>query len=889
MSQKLLLVDGQAFCYRAFFAIRELSNSKGEPTNAIYGFFTMFRKVLQEEKPEYVAVCFDRKEPTFRHQKFERYKAHRKPMPDPLVEQIPHIKELVNAYGVKTFEMAGYEADDLIGTFTKKASKAKMDVVIATSDKDMFQLVTDHVKIYHPHKEKVLGEDEVSEIYSGLKPNQVVEVLGLMGDASDGIPGVPGVGEKTAVSLVKEYGSVDGVYERLEEVKGSLKLKLKENEQLARDSRYLALIDSEVPIKFDLDDLVLGKPNEEKLSELFKRFEFRTLLKELTPTGETGTEKRRYHTILKETELKELVLRLQKSKGFALDTETTSTDPMRAHLVGVSVSLKPYEAYYIPVSSKYHQGEGLPLESVLEELRPVIEDSEIEKWGQNIKYDYLVFKRSGIRIEGALFDTMVASYLINPIKLNHNLDDISFEYLGVKKISVTNLLGEGRKQITMDLVPLEKVSEYASEDADCVCRLVEPLKKLLHVHKLEKVFYEIEMPLLLVLAEMEQNGVQLDLKLLKELSDKTGDDLAGLTKKIYQEAGEEFNINSTKQLADILFNKLKLPVIKRTKTGYSTDVGVLEKLAQTYDLPRLLLEFREKSKLKSTYLDAFPDLVNPETGFIHTSFNQTITSTGRLSSSDPNLQNIPIRTDTGREIRRAFVARGKNRFVLSADYSQIELRVLAHLSEDVNLTKAFKEDKDIHAFTATLLYGVLEKDVTREMRNVAKTINFSIVYGVSAFGLAQSLKISMSEAQAFIDSYFSRYERIKKYLDTQKAEAHEKNCLVTMFGRRSLFPEINSSNQMARQFAERAAINAPIQGSAADLIKIAMIRIQKRLTEEKMKTLMVIQVHDELVFDVAEGELEDAKKLVRIEMEGAAKLKVPLKVDIAHGKSWFKS
>jgi DNA polymerase-1 len=517
-----------------------------------------------------------------------------------------------------------------------------------------------------------------------------------------------------------------------------------------------------------------------------------------------------------------------------------------------------------------------------------LENPEIEKIGQNIKYDLIVLHRHGIELKGIAFDTMIASYLINPIKLNHNLDDIAFEHLGVKKISVTDLLGSGRNQITMDQVPLARVSEYAAEDADCVLRLREPLEKLLHVHQLEALFSEIEMPLVEVLARMEMNGVALDLKLLKTLSHRSQDDLDRLSKSIFREAGEEFNINSTKQLADILFTKLKLPVIKRTKTGYSTDVSVLEKLALSYELPKLLLEYREKSKLKSTYLDAFPNIIHPETGFIHTSFNQTTTSTGRLSSSEPNLQNIPIRTEAGREIRRAFIARGKARKIVSADYSQIELRVLAHFSEDANLCRAFQEDADIHVYTATLLYGTSPHDVTRQMRGVAKTINFSIVYGVSAFGLAQELKISVPEAQTFIDSYFSRYPRVKEFLESQKVKAREQGFLTTLFGRRSYFPDIQSANPNLKQFSERAAINAPIQGSAADLIKKAMIMIDRDLGERRMKSLMVIQVHDELVFDAAESELEALTRLVKRHMEGAAKLRVPLKVDVTTGDSWFK-
>ncbi|MBI1977317.1 MAG: DNA polymerase I, partial [Candidatus Omnitrophica bacterium] len=491
-------------------------------------------------------------------------------------------------------------------------------------------------------------------------------------------------------------------------------------------------------------------------------------------------------------------------------------------------------------------------------------------------------------LKGIAFDTMIASYLINPLKLNHNLDDITFEYLGIKKIPTSDLIGSGKKQILMDQVPLEKISEYACEDADCVMRLVEPLEKLLEVHQLTELFERLEMPLLEVLAKMEMNGVQIDREFLKSLSKELGRDLGELTQHIYKEAGEEFNINSTKQLADILFTKLKLPVIKRTKTGYSTDADVLERLAQSYELPKRLLEYREKTKLQSTYVDALPDLIHPETKLIHTSFNQTTTSTGRLSSSDPNLQNIPIKTEIGREIRRAFVPRGSGRKIVSADYSQVELRVLAHFSEDPKLVQAFQEGLDVHQFTATLLYNVRPEDVTRQMRNVAKTINFSIVYGVSAFGLAQSLETSVSEAQTFIDSYFERYAKVKEYLKVQKEEARTHGFLKTILGRRSYFPEISSHNPMRRQFAERAAINAPIQGSAADIIKLAMIEIQKELGENQLKSLMILQVHDELVFDTISSELEKLQVLVREKMEGAYSLRVPLKVDITVGTSWYK-
>ncbi len=889
MKGQLLLIDGQSFCYRAFYAIRELANSKGEPTNAIYGFITMLRKLLRDEKPDYLAVCFDRKEPTFRRKRYEAYKAHRKPMPDELIEQMPHIKEFVHAHRIPIFEQAGYEADDLLGTIAKKAEKNGFDVLIVTGDKDALQLVDDHVKIFNTYKEEVLDRKSVEERFGGLGPERVVDVMSLAGDASDNIPGVPGIGEKTAVELILEHGSLEELYQHLDDVRSAARRKtLKENEQIARLSKDLATIDCYVPLEIDFEKMKVKSPDEERLRELFKHFEFRSFLKELTPSSETGEEERKYHLITTKEALEQLVRKLAKVKSIAVDTETTSPEPTQAHIVGVSFSMKSKEAYYIPVSSEHHEGRGIEWSKVQKTIAPILENEQISKYGQNIKYDLIVLKRHGIELRGNMFDTMVASYLINPLKLNHNLDDIAFEYLGIKKIDIESLIGSGKKEISMDQVPLEQISEYACEDADCVFRLVEPLQKLLKVHQLAELFEQLEMPLVRVLAQMEMNGVAIDKELLGELSEKLGRDLDRLTKEIYREAGEEFNINSTKQLSDILFTKLKLPIIKRTKTGYSTDADVLERLAQSYELPKRLLEYREKAKLKSTYMDALPDLIHPETKVIHTSFNQTTTSTGRLSSSEPNLQNIPIRTEVGRQIRRAFVPRAAGRKILSADYSQVELRVLAHFSGDPNLIQAFQEGLDIHQFTATLLYNTTPEHVTREMRNAAKTINFSIVYGVSAFGLAQSLGISVSEAQAFIDSYFARYSKVSQYLEAQKEEARRHGFLKTILGRRSYFPDINSHNVNRRQFAERAAINAPVQGSAADIIKLAMIEIQKELERKSFKSLMILQVHDELVFDALANELGELGPLVRAKMEGAYSLRVPLKVDVTVGASWYK-
>lgn len=898
---RFFLIDGNSFCYRAYYAIggpgrgrgtSSLSTSRGEPTNAVYGFVTMLRKLLNEEKPEYLAICFDRKEPTFRHERYKDYKAHRKPMPEELVEQIPIIKDFTRAYRIALFELPGYEADDLLGTLARRGEKEGLEVFIVTGDKDALQLVDETVRVYNTHKEGLIYDREkVVERFDGLGPEKVVEVMALMGDASDNIPGVPGVGEKTAIRLIREFGSVEDLYKKIDRLKTkALAETLRENEQIALLSRDLAQIDVNVPLEVDWDQIRMKPPDEERLAELFRHYEFRSLLKELTPTGEASSESRSYHCVQDEEGLASLAAQLENMEYFSFDTETTASDPMRAYLVGMSFSWKPFQAYYVPLASENHSGKGIPIERALKKLRPILEDPRRAKVGQNIKYDAIVLKRHGVDLLGISFDTMIASYLSNPLKLNHNLDDISFEYLGVRKIEIQSLLGRDGKEKpgTMDHVPLEKITDYACEDADCVFRLVPILKARLEEHGLLPLFEKVELPLSYVLARMEMNGVKIDLKFLKNLSEKLAGDLERLTGEIHRQAGEAFNINYTKQLAEILFVKMKLPVIKRTKTGYSTDVGVLEKLAETHEFPRLLLEYREKAKLKSTYFDALPEMVNPETGFIHTSFHQTTTATGRLSSSEPNLQNIPIKTETGREIRKTFIPRAKNRKILSADYSQIELRILAHLSEDEHLIRAFQEDRDIHAFTATLLYGVPEAEVNRQMRNAAKTINFSIIYGKTAFGLSQDLKISISEADEFIEAYFRRYPRVRAYLESQKEKARTEGFLTTLLGRRSYFPEIHSKNIQLRNFSERAAINAPIQGSAADLIKLAMISIQRELERGAFKSLMIIQVHDELVFDIPTDEKTAVSHLIRREMEGAASLKVPLKVKLSVGETWFR-
>ena len=890
--EKLFLIDGHSFCYRAFYAVPFLTNSKGEPTNAIYGFAAILRKIVQEYRPHAMAVCFDRKEATFRHKSYEQYKAHRKPMPEDLQNQIEPIKEFCKVSNYLVFEKAGYEADDLIGTIAKKGEEKGYEVFMVTGDKDALQLVNQNIKALNPHKEGLIYDTEkTKERFSGLGPEKIIDVMALMGDASDNIPGVPGIGEKTAVKLIQNFNSVEELFKNIDKIKSEKQKKLLEdNKEKALLSKELAKIDTSVPVEIDWEKLKMGHPKKDKFIDFCKRYELRTLLKEAIVNENKNEEKREYVLIDDKNKWLEFIKKIGEAKTISVDTETTSSDAIKAELVGLSFSWEPLKAYYVPVANISEHKRGIEKKEIIEKIKPILENSNIQKYGQNIKYDGTILNKEGIDLRGISFDTMIASYLINPIKRNHNLDDISMEYLSVKKISIEDLVGKGKNQKSMTEVPIERITEYAAEDADCVFRLVPILREKLKELKLTELFEKTELPLAEVLMKMEMNGVALDTDLLKELSDKTEKAIVSLEKKIYTEAGESFNIGSPKQLAEILFVKKKLPPLKKNKTGYSTDASVLEKLSVSYDLPKMVLEYREKAKLKSTYLDALPEMINSRTGFVHTSYHQATTDTGRLSSSEPNLQNIPIRTEEGRLIRKAFIPRNKKKNrILSADYSQIELRILAHFSEDNNLTKAFEEDKDVHSFTATLLYGAKEKDVTRQMRHLAKTINFSVVYGKTSFGLSGDLGISIAEADDFIKNYFKRYSGVSCFLEKQKERARKDGYLTTLLGRRSYFPNIHSKNVQIRQYSERAAINAPIQGSAADLIKLAMISIQNRIEKENKKSLMTMQVHDELVFDVPLEEVDFMKSLVREEMEKVYSLKVPLKVDIFLGDTWYKN
>jgi DNA polymerase I len=881
--QRLFLIDGSSYIYRAYFAIRHLSNSRGEATNAIYGFVNMLLKVVREQQPDHLAVVFDAKGPTFRKQLYPDYKAHRAQMPEDLVPQIPVIKEVVKAFNMPAIEKQGFEADDIIATLAKKFAAEGLDVTVVTGDKDLMQVVSEKIRLLDTMKDQVSGLEEVAARFGGT-PDKVIEVQALAGDSSDNIPGVPGVGEKTAVKLIQEFGSVENLLAHLDQVKGKLQVKLRENAGLARLSKQLVTLRDDVPLDLDYDNFALTPPDNAALTTLFKELEFHKLLQEFSSDDRATGEG--YRGVLSESDLAALVAELNAAERFAFDTETTSLEAVRADLVGLSFAVRPGEAWYIPVGH-YYLGvpEQLDKQLVLERLRPLFEDPQKPKIGQNAKYDALVLRRAGITVQGIAVDTMLASYLANPAASSHGMDALAAELLGYKTISYKEMTGSGKNQIGFAEVEVEKAVVYAAEDADITLRLAQKLEPQLKEAGQEKLFHEVEMPLLDILTDMEWSGVRIDAEFLGNLSQEMAGKLAALEKEIHQLAGGSFNVASPKQLGEVLFERLKLPRGRKTKTGWSTDVEVLTGLAAEQPIAARLLEHRTLSKLKGTYCDALPKLVNPDTGRIHTSFNQAVTATGRLSSSDPNLQNIPIRSEEGGRIREAFVPAEGN-LLLSADYSQVELRILAHLADEAVLKEAFARGEDIHARTASEVFGVFPEMVTAEMRRQAKTINFGVIYGMGAFSLGKDLGIPTREAQAFIDNYFARYPGIRAFMESKRQEAREKLYVTTLLGRRCAVPEIHSKNGAVRSYAERNAINYPIQGSAADLIKVAMVNVHRRLEKEGLRAKMVLQVHDELVFDVPEAELATVESLVRQEMEGAIPLSVPLVVDIGTGKNW---
>jgi DNA polymerase-1 len=885
--KKFFLIDGSSYIFRAFFAIRGLSTSKGLPSNAAFGFTSMLLKVLRDYKPDGVAVIFDTRGPTFRTKLYADYKANRPTMPDDLAVQIPYIKQIVEAFRIPTLEQEGYEADDVIGTIAKKAEKDGIEVVIVTGDKDLLQLVSDKVTLLDTMKDTHKGLREVKDRF-GVTPDRLPDILGLAGDSVDNIPGVPGIGEKTAVGLIERFGSLDSLLQRLGEAdEKELKKKTKEKILIHRDqallSRQLATIDTHVPLEIRWDDFLLSPPDEEALRPIFKELEFHKFLQDIFPHNNKSISYEGYHLITHEEELATLIDSLKGAEVFSVDLETTSRDPISAKIVGLSFSHKKHEAFYCPVGHDYPGvPPQLPLSLVLKQLRSLLENPRKGKYGQNIKYDYLVLRRHGVTLAGIAFDTMIASYLLNPTRRSHSLENIAQEYLEHQMITYKEVTEKGQG---FQKVDLQQAMKYSGEDADVTLLLAELLMKKLEEEDLKDLFLDIELPLVEVLAEMELSGVKINTYLLSELSKELEARLWNLEKRIYNLVGEEFNINSTQQLGKILFEKIKLPVIKKTKTGYSTDVEVLEELAVEHELPRTVLEYRSLTKLKSTYVDALPKLIDPSTGRVHTSYNQTVTATGRLSSNDPNLQNIPIRTEDGRRIREAFIPE-IGWWMISADYSQIELRILAHLSRDTTLIKAFQSGEDIHARTASEIFGTPPDKVTPQMRREAKVINFGIIYGMSPYGLAKELGVEPKIAAEYIDEYFKKYQGVKSYLDEILKEAKKKGKVTTICNRRRFLPEINSPNRTARQFAERTAINTPVQGSAADLIKIAMIRIYQRIKEERLKTKMIMQVHDELVLEAPDNEVEQAERMVKEEMEGVMDMVVPLKVSVARGRNW---
>jgi DNA polymerase-1 len=883
------LIDGSAYIHRAFHAVRGLSNSKGMPTNAVFGFTRMLIKLVEDRRPRYMAMCFDTKGPTFRHEIYPQYKANRPAMPQEMAVQLPYIKKVTAGFNIPVVEMSGFEADDLMGTYARLAEDAGFEVILVTGDKDFMQLVTDRTTIWDPMKDVAIDRLAVAEKLN-LEPSQVVEMMGLSGDATDNIPGVPGIGLKTASTLIQNFGTLEGLYEDIKAVKAlKQRQKLTDHKEQAFLSRTLATINTRAPLNFDPDEFQCRQPDEKVLGELFQELEFRQLQHTFQPAQ--PQKPTRYEVVLTAAELDALALRLGCCERFAVDTETTSQNPMAASLVGISVAMTPHEAYYIPCGHCYM---GAPKqqtwEAVQAKIKPILEDKAIAKIGQNIKYDWTVLKRHGVDLAGAAFDTMLASYLLNPSKRAHNLDQIALDFLNHKTTTYEEVAGKGAKAITFDRVTLEQAVPYACEDADITLRAYEVLLPQLEALGLTALMEEVEMPLVPVLQAMEMTGVCLDQEKLVELSKSFAKQLRQLEEQIYAVAGETFNINSSQQLGRILFDELKLPTIKKTKkkTGYSTDVDVLTRLAEQHELPALVLRHRSLAKLKSTYVNALLEQIDPDTGRIHTSFNQTVAATGRLSSSNPNLQNIPIRTQEGREIRKAFVPR-PGWLMVTADYSQIELRILAHYAEDPILIRSFEANEDIHTRTASEVFAIAQDQISPDLRRQAKTINFGIIYGMSAFGLSRELGISPQMAQNYIDQYFARYAGVKAYMERTVEQARSTRRIDTLLGRLRLLPDINAANANVRQFAERTAINTPIQGTAADLIKVAMIRMAQALKAKQMESAMLLSVHDEIVFEVPPDELETIKVLAPEIMENVWLLKAPLKVNLAWGKNWAEA
>jgi len=886
MAPKFFVVDGHAHCYKAYYALRNLTSPEGQPVNMVYGFTAMLRKILRDYRPDLLAAAFDMAAPTFRHEIYSEYKANRKPPPDDFSRQMPLVYEVLEAFDIPVFQKEGYEADDILGTLARLAAEAGLETYLLTSDKDAQQLLGPRVFMLDPSKDKVLSAEKLLE-QKGIRPDQVVDMMALSGDSSDNIPGIPKVGPQTALRLIREYGDLEGVLQAAPDMKKSkLRDNLIERAADARLSHRLATIKTDLDVELDLEACRVSEDDESALRPLYERLGFRQFLSDMdsAPTQ----EKKSYHLVDSPTALKKFVRTLAKQKRFSVDLETTSARPRDAEMVGLAFSWKEAEGYYLPVRGP-EGAQVLDLEKTLESLREALERPDVGKVGQNLKYDALVFRTHGIHLQGIDFDTMIAAYVLEPERRHFGLNDLALSLLDYRCIPISDLIGKGRKQITMDQVPVERVCEYACEDADIAWRLTTALEKRIRDAGFEALYREIELPLVDVLVDMEMTGVKVDAEQLRAMSKWLGEQIEKLEKRIQAEAGSVFNVASTKQLAQVLFEDLGLPKLRRTKTGYSTDAEVLAQLADVHTVPGLVLEYRQLVKLKNTYVDALPEMILTATGKIHTSFSQVATATGRLSSSDPNLQNIPIRTELGNPIRRAFVPSEAGWLLMSADYSQIELRILAHLSGDEALVDAFRADADIHTFVASQVYGVPMETVTPEQRRAAKAVNFGIVYGLTPYGLSRDIGVPVKEAEGFINAYFERHAGVKAFIDKTLEDARERLYVETLRGRRRPVPDIHSSDPNRRSFAERIAVNTIVQGSAADMIKLAMIDLKSRMDKRQFKGRMILQIHDELLLELPPEEEVTLRSVLVNAMEGAMSLSVPVKVNVAVGENWLEA
>ena len=926
--KKLFLLDGHALVYRAHYSFitRPLVNSKGMDVSAVTGFTRYLWSVLRNQQPSHIAVSFDLKGPTFRHEMYKEYKANREAQPEPISIALPYIKKIIEAFNIPVVSKQGFEADDVIGTLAKQAEQEGFDVYMMTPDKDYAQLVSDKVFMYKPGRSggdvEILGRKEVLEKWDIERVDQVIDILGMQGDAVDNIPGIPGIGAKTAVKLLKLYGSLEGLLENTDKLKGKQKEKVIEFAEQGKLSKVLATIDTNVDVTFDPEFYKVEDYNREALTELFRELEFRTLGRQILGVDQVpeagqqgslfGNAELSKQTVKKDTapayavatnnitnvdhtyylmdtpeKRAELIQLLSKEKSICFDTETTGIDANEAEMVGISFSIKKHEGYYVPVPADANEAQ-----KIIAEFKPVFENENISKVGQNLKYDALMLKWYGIELKGKYFDTMVAHYLLEP-EMRHNMDFLAQAYLGYAPVSIETLIGKkGKKQLSMRDIAVEKVSDYAAEDADVTLQLQSELQPKLKEAELEKLYHDLEEPLINVLVDLEYEGINLNVEFLNKYSLELEKEIDQFQKEIHEEAGVAFNIASPKQVGEILFDKMKIPYRwRKTKTGqYSTDETKMSELAKDHDFVAKILKYRGLAKLKSTYVDALPKMVNPKTGRIHSSFNQALAATGRLSSNNPNLQNIPIKTEQGRKVRQAFIPRDKDHILLAADYSQIELRLIAEISQDPAMIEAFLAGHDIHQATAAKVYGKTLEEVTPTERRNAKTVNFSIIYGAGATNLSQQLDIKRTEATELIKNYFTQYNGLKVYMEDTKEFAREHGYVKTLLGRKRKLRDINSRNGLIKSNAERIAINTPIQGSAADMIKIAMIKIHKALKDGNFKTKMILQVHDELVFDVYRPELEKVKPIIENEMKNAMPdLKVPMLVGMDTGENWLEA